>query len=330
MSQFSSNISTDTIEVVTDEMISDFITYQNDPIFVHQALFGYSIIDKEQALSKLNKVYRDINSRKDPQILYEEYLDRLDFESSILDFDYKPLSFEEFISDILDGNEDQIDDEILMARSKLDEIINSTNSIAIVSSIKQQLKYTYVDDNNFDKIVHLMHNYMNTIMSISIDEVRNKLNLTPKINKVLKDINFILRDQLPALKEGRLCKVWYIDAYHNGFPYGSIEVFYNKGVSAKYVMIQNITKYPIPTLIQMNFPEYNKYMPRLNSVLMEPISTVARDLGADYIYVHPLEEQAVQLEKHYGFRRTDSLWELPCSSISRTLGRKAYCKEVEK
>jgi hypothetical protein len=330
MSLYHSAIDTEIIEIVTDEMVKDFIKYRNDPKMVYDSLFGYPAENKDEALNRLNKVYLIINQSKDPQKLYDEYLSQHELETSIMDTEYDPISYEEFVTGLTgsDGDIEDDDDEIISARTRLDEIINSPNYSNILDKIKKQLSYTTLS--NEDMIILAMHEYMNTIMPIDIDEIRNIFKITNKIRNILKDVKFILDEQRSTLREYRPCRIWYIDSYHNGIPYGSIEVFYNKKEAPHYVMIQNIVKYPIPILVQTLFPEYNKFMPRLNSVLMEPINTIARDLGADYIYVHPFEEQAAQLEKHYGFRRTDGQWKRPCRTISETMNKISYYKEVEK
>jgi hypothetical protein len=176
---------------------------------------------------------------------------------------------------------------------------------------------------------------MNTIMPISIADVAARMKITEKVRDILDDVRIVLNIQMEMISESDPCDMWRIKVYHNEILYGSILVFYKKGQEghtpgSRYIMIQDICKFPIPLLVQLVFPEYGKYMPKLNSLLMEPISTIARDLNANYIYVHPLPDQAKQLERFYGFQKTTFRWERPCLGIAVTpenLPR--YYKEVE-
>lgn len=324
---FKSSIRTETTHVITQEMISLYKNRYLNPVLVYTSLFGHPPEGESDADNKLDLVYSSMEEEEDPKKLYEKYLDAVDFEYSVLNLDVEPMSFEDFMRDRMDGDSEagEVDMDIISARIKLEQILNSPNTSKLAEDVKKQLNYGFLRDT--DAIILEMYRYMNTIMPIELDTVKARFQTTDRILTILKDVRMILDEQLASFHEYGPCKMWYINSYHNETPYGSIIVYHNK---TNYVMIQNIVKYPIPILVQLLFPEYNKYMPRLNSVLMDSINTVARDVDADYIYVHPLEEQAEQLEKHYGFHRTETIWDIPCQTISPTFTKKAYYREVEK
>lgn len=83
-------------------------------------------------------------------------------------------------------------------------------------------------------------------------------------------------------------------------------------------MIQEITKHVIPMIVELTFPDYKKYIPSLNSIIMEPIDMIAHDLSVDYIYVHPIGKQGDILEKHYGFHKTQCSAHIPCTLMAGT------------
>jgi hypothetical protein len=158
---------------------------------------------------------------------------------------------------------------------------------------------------------------MNTIKPITKGELRRGIETTdPSVYWPITVVKNLLGAQLKVINDGSGCDMWRIEAYHNGSSYGSIMVFYNAG--SNYIMIQEITKHLIPMVVELTFPEYKRDMPGLNSILMEPIHLIARELNAEYIYVHPIGKQGIILEKHFGFQRTTPCWPLPCAIVEGT------------
>lgn len=317
--------------------------YNSDPDYVFGAIFGYEEEDKTVRNNLLHQLYD--HSRYDTISLeesYRRYLDDVEMENDLSEeFEtgefITALSYEEFVKSEKSTNSDY-NDYIVTARQKLDEILNSSNT---VEGLKHRLyKYrdqTYIRRMTEEMIEELkseMKTYMDKIMPISPEEFDRGFDVQ-KISKILRSVQSILDDQIGSLSDSSKCDIWMIEAIHNGLHHGSIFAYFDKKLrghtrKSKFVMIQNIVKYPIPVMVQYMFPEYNKYMPRLNSMLMESINIVARDVGAKYIYVHPFKEQGSQLERFYGFRQIEFEWKMPCSSISgtsRDLPR--YYKEVE-
>lgn len=79
-------------------------------------------------------------------------------------------------------------------------------------------------------------------------------------------------------------------------------------------IIQGITKFLVPSLIALFYPEKEARLPRLNSILAPAIETVARSVGAKQIYVAPIGNQGNILVKHYGYHKTTNII-YPCKLI---------------
>lgn len=304
--------------------------------YVYKMIFGSPASSEKEALETLYQVYDsskyDIIETREQQ--YQKYLEMVEMEEAMaedLGYEYSPPPFPELTT----NGDIYYDEDIIAARMKLDTILSSANTELIRQELEDQLRFTVRGLSDLSEIIVLSHAYMNTIMPISMEEVRSRMKITQKTRDILDTVRQILNIQKEMLSESDPCDMWRIKVIHNGALYGSILVFYKEGLEghipgSSYVHMQDITKFAIPLLVQLNFPEYGKYMPKLNSILMEPISTIARDLGCSLIYVHPLEDQARQLEKFYGFKKTTFKWRLPCHGIAQTpenLPR--YYKEVE-
>lgn len=149
----------------------------------------------------------------------------------------------------------------------------------------------------------------------------------------LMSINSLLNDQLAHIRDSFYdehndkCKVWNIIGSYNGSPYGSINVFHNPDNSISYdrhegVMIQNIVKFPLPFIVQTLFPRLGNMIPKLNTILELPITTIVRTLNLDMIFVRPVGNQGSILERHYGYYEIPGSVKLryPCKMISVGFG----------
>lgn len=136
-------------------------------------------------------------------------------------------------------------------------------------------------------------------LKISQNDIKNEVNLNS-----LKDAIVIIGEQMSYLESIKtICDIFFIEAKLNEHLYGSIFVFYHKDWPDR-IMIQGITKYITSLLFVILFPEFNKELPKLNSLLDPVIESLARRLGAKYIYVRPIGKQGAILEKHYGYIKT--------------------------
>lgn len=303
-------------EVITAGTISVFKKnnyYQNEQ-YVYKTLFGEGRVDR----LKLDQVYDD------PRYDEEDILD-FDDDEFYLSLGITPP--ESNIPKVIRTK--SYDSEIYAARNKLDSILSSSNVDELRIAIKEQRSYTTLD--KLSEITEIISQYT----GLNRDEIRSRLVITPRLKSIMDDIRTILDNQLSLLHEESYCRMYRIEVYHNHIPYGSIFVFYNEKLeghtpNSKYIMIQEIAKYPIPMYVQVLFPEFKSRMPTLNSLLAEPINTIAKEHNADYIYVHPFEDQAMQLQKYYGYKKLNYKWILPCNNISQTFDQPRYYKDVDK
>ena len=116
--------------------------------------------------------------------------------------------------------------------------------------------------------------------------------------------------------EEKDCDVYLIVAYLDGELYGMVYCFYN-AMYPDIILFQGISKTPKYGLWDILDRTKYGYLPRLNSVLMPAIESLAKRLGVNKILVSPIGNQSSILEKHYGFRRTNrQSFQYPCHNIA--------------
>jgi hypothetical protein len=79
-------------------------------------------------------------------------------------------------------------------------------------------------------------------------------------------------------------------------------------------MIQGISKFYIPGMFSLFYPELSAQLPKLNSLLIPAVVTLAKSLGVSRIIVKPIGIQTDILLKHYGFEYIDDD-SAPCNII---------------
>jgi len=305
------SIRTEISNVVTKAQLHfeyDRKDYEKTYEYVYQTLFDKEPRDRNLSLSKLERTLGPSNKRNYNYI----------------------------------GDDD--DEEIKKAKQKLKNIksLVKEHSNRISSQIKDCDHLLYFHDrkpedrnkkeksNAFLHVLRKSREYLQAMGfdSIEINDFKEKyikLLKMPKFYPIFGTIRSILKRQLTffnSMESESNCMMYRIESLYNDIPYGSVFLFYNsKGrddKGRKYTMIQEITKYPIPMLCQLMFENCSKMMPRLNSTLMPAIEDLTKKLGAEIIYVQPLNEQAGILEKHYGFHRTDYVWKIPCEGVIKS------------
>ena len=163
----------------------------------------------------------------------------------------------------------------------------------------------------FEESVDINDKYQNGVLE-ALDDVS-----TDQLDKIFK-IRPLLGEQIGYFDiRDNHCKIYFTVVMINKHYYGSIFMFWNEN-NPDILFIQGITKFMIPTLINIFLPNYDKLLPRLNSVLEGAIESQARLLGAKQILTVPIGNQGSILEKHYGYHRTNEVY-YPCTQI---LGRK--------
>lgn len=95
------------------------------------------------------------------------------------------------------------------------------------------------------------------------------------------------------------CEIWFIISKINDQPFGGVFVFHQP--NSKEIMIQGISKFIVPTVLSMIDPVLMSKLPRLNSLVMPSIETIAKMIGAQRVVVNPIGKQGDILIKHYGF-----------------------------
>lgn len=115
------------------------------------------------------------------------------------------------------------------------------------------------------------------------------------------------------------CEMWRIEVNYRGIPYGGIMVYHNdkyKLHGEKYLFIQNIAMYPIPYFVKLMYPDLP--LPKLNSLLNDPINRLGNETKSKYVTVHPLPRQGYILETYYSYKVEHSYVLLPGTSIAET------------
>jgi len=139
-----------------------------------------------------------------------------------------------------------------------------------------------------------------------------------------------MREQIIyAFGEEKDCEKFLITAEINRQLYGGVFVFWNHNYP-NHVMIQGISKYLAPSLLTLFYPEQERRLPRLNSILASAIETVARSVGANQIYVAPIGNQGTILKTHYGYHEAYNII-YPCELIAGSNGGggvKIYVKDI--
>ena len=127
------------------------------------------------------------------------------------------------------------------------------------------------------------------------------------------------------------CRIFLVEALFGSILYGSVFAFYNSerkiGLPEhEGLMIEGITKFPIPTITQILFPELTKDIPKLNSLLIPRVEEIVESLGIRTVYVIPLLRQQRILLKYYGFLRVPKGFEidLPCDGMTQTIYGAVY------
>lgn len=109
------------------------------------------------------------------------------------------------------------------------------------------------------------------------------------------------------------CNIWLIISTINKYPYGGVFAFQNKN-NPNDLLIQGISKFPIIYIFGLLRPDVATLLPKLNSLLIPVVETLARNVRAKRIIVNPYPNQASILEKHYGFTKIDKQnFNHPCS-----------------
>lgn len=173
-------------------------------------------------------------------------------------------------------------------------------------------------------------NFATDILNITVD---------PKIYKpTITNLRYmfmtrdILREQIDYIldgKEDQTCQIYFIVSLINQIPYGGVFVFYNSAYPDSVVM-QGITKFLIPGLFALLYPDESQLLPKLNSILQPHVETLAKSLGANRIYVAPVGRQGSILEKNYDYKKI-SKFKYPCLIIKGQIGESGnyYVKTIQ-
>ena len=162
----------------------------------------------------------------------------------------------------------------------------------------------------FDQVMYKFARIKKKYESEVADELWDEYGSFPE--KMKEEFNKRLDEKLSSI-EG--CETYFIEAHLNGHLYGGIFAFYH-GDYPDRIMIQGIVKYVTPTLFELLFPKHQKELVKLNSILAAPIETLARRLGAKYIYVRPIGKQGSILERFYGYKRTNDEYYPPDCNVA--------------
>lgn len=149
------------------------------------------------------------------------------------------------------------------------------------------------------------------------------------LQQVLNDIKELVNEQRSYLDYESECQKFFILVRYLGIPYGGIFVFYNNN-TPELIVIQAITKYAIPTVASLIYPQYNKLFPKLNTILDPVINNIGKQSGAGYIYVNPIGKQGEILQQYYGYKIASGYtMPQPCPNLAENIGsQKVYYKRT--
>lgn len=330
-------------EIVTHDQLNSYFKngrYEDTYEYVFRTLFQREPKNRDISLSKLERVFSSEVEEK----IYDDISDDDEFIQYMEELTSKKKGRgkeeqgEKRSFKYIDEDDEE---DIKRAKDRLEDL----RSFRVFNQNKEELDYQMRIANdilrkqNKDFIIEEMYKYLRTLdPKIDMEKITKEYDLNindKKIHSIIKTIKDMIDSQMEHLKySSSPCFMYRIESFHNDVHYGSIFVFYDpknrNDQGEKYTMIQEITKYGIPILCQLLFKNYAKYIPRLNSVLLPAINDVSRKLHAKVIYVHPLKDQARQMEQHYGFLKTNYVWEMPCNGIALTFDNTSrYYKKVE-
>lgn len=195
-----------------------------------------------------------------------------------------------------------------------------------------------MDHDKIKSIINLTNLYFEQLAYMHGGQETSKSDLYYVIDDMDKERN-------KDLQYFKGCKWWYIEGNIDNNIYGGIFAFWN-GSIPNNILIQGIAKRLIPALVSLLLPEYNKFIPKLNTVLESGIESLARRIGSTTIYVIPIGKQGKILENHYGYKKikkekidwTKFDFRYPCveildykSNIKQVfrMNKKVYYKKIE-
>ena len=139
------------------------------------------------------------------------------------------------------------------------------------------------------------------------------------LEKLVRIRNIIAEQDIYLDEKETNCDIYMITAHVDNDFYGLIYCFYNKKYP-NYLMIQGISKTLKYMLSDLLYPKMYSKLPKLNSILMPSIESLAKQIGATKIIVAPIGNQGNILNKHYGFNKVKEI-KYPCMLI---LGSDSY------
>lgn len=133
----------------------------------------------------------------------------------------------------------------------------------------------------------------------------------------LEDTSDVLKEQISYIEQRNKYGYYNIVAYINNIIYGSIFAHYDSNYPDR-IKIQAISKFPIPSIFSVLFPNQERRLPRLNDLLQPAIACLAQQLSATYIYSTPIasSSQYTILQKYYGFERVDDEYHPECFNFT--------------
>lgn len=181
----------------------------------------------------------------------------------------------------------------------------------VISNYDERIK-VLIQKSELSSLLNLMSEQRHYFYELRQNEIKEDI-----IRRIKKREYYT--DQLYRREES--CSIWITVASINDQPYGGVFTFY----SSKYpesVMIQGISKFLTAGAFSLFYPELAKRLPKLNSLLLPAVETLAVNLGTRKIIVNPIGIQGRLLEQYYGFRPILEYEkkQAPCSLIQPQLG----------
>lgn len=173
------------------------------------------------------------------------------------------------------------------------------------SMIDQQADITKDKKKLINNVYIYCLKFDNRITKNEVKEKIKKLNIMRYTSPVIEllEEQYEIYEISEELNGDQGCKITKIEVSHQGIPFGSIYTFFNEKnrfMNERYLGIQGIVKYIVPTIAGVIYPEFN--IPKLNACLEAPIEEIARKYKCHNILVSPIYNQGNILLKYYGYK----------------------------
>ena len=200
--------------------------------------------------------------------------------------------------------------DVTTYRYKIDEYSEIPNWLT--SSIKNYA-YNIKGLLKFKPFIEAVEDFSENLFGENLFDINLINDAYVKSRHIFSDIEALGGEQTTYLtQKDLLCDIYVITCKIDDQPYGAVFAFSNK--DSDDLIIQGISKFAVPSIFSLMYPEKTSTMPRLNSILIPEVELLAKKLKKKRIIVDPFGHQGDILQKNYGFVPIERV-EFPCKII---------------